>query len=134
MLSMILLTGFLSTAQKDIQWKNMDGLYGPLPASVHVYFTDSPLDTGKFRAFYVVADLKDKKLDFSVDTTWKRRLTPNAFFTKNDSPLLVVNGTFFSFESNLNLNMVVKDGRLVSFNQQSIPGRKTDTLTFRHSF
>lgn len=118
----------------QLKWQNVDSLYAPLPNSVHVYFTDQSLDTGKFRAFYVIADLKDKRLDFTTDTTHKRRLTPTQFWEKNNQPLMVVNGTFFSFETNQNLNVVIKEGRLVSYNQHTIAGRGKDTLTYRHPF
>jgi hypothetical protein len=47
----------------QLKWQNVDSLYQPLPSSVHVYFTDSQMDTGLFRAYYLIADLKDKHLD-----------------------------------------------------------------------
>ncbi len=46
----------------------------------------------------------------------------------------MVNGTFFSFETNRNLNAVVRNGKLVSYNMHSLAGRGKDTLTFRHPF
>src|SRR5438045_1465000 len=95
----------------QIKWMNVDSLYQPLPSSVHNFFTDSPIDTAPFRAYYLVADLKNKKLDFTVDTTLNRRLTPAKFYEKNNNPLVVVNCTFFSFETNRSLNVVIKDGR-----------------------
>src|SRR5439155_25479589 len=80
----------------QIKWRNVDFLYQPLPSSVHVYFTDEKIDTAAFRAYYLIADLKDKKLAFTVDTTLNRRLTPSKFYEKNNNPLVVVNCTFFS--------------------------------------
>lgn len=100
----------------QLQWQNVDSAYGPLLPTVHVYFTAQAIDTALFRAFYLVADLKDKSLDFATDTTLNRRLTPSAFYAKNKQPLVVVNGTFFSFETNRNLNVVVKEGKLLSHN------------------
>lgn len=114
----------------QIQWQNVDSLYQPLPKSVHVFYTELKIDTAPFRAFYVIADLKDKKLDFTDDTTYKRRLTPLQFYKKDDEPLVVVNCTFFSFATNQNLNLVVKDGKLVSFNA---PEKEKDSL-FHPSF
>jgi hypothetical protein len=52
-------------------------------------------------------------------------LTPSQFFKKNEDPLVVVNGTFFSFETNQNLNVVVSKGRPVSYNA---PERGKDSL------
>jgi exopolysaccharide biosynthesis protein len=82
----------------------------------------------------VEADLKNKQLEFTVDTTYQRRLKPSAFFEKNNKPLLVVNTTFFSFATNQNLNLVIKDGKLVGYNIQTINGRGKDTFTYRHTF
>jgi hypothetical protein len=118
----------------QIQWQNVDSLYRPLPESVHVFYTEQKIDTAPFRAFYVIADLKDKKLEFTTDTTYKRRLTPSQFYRKNKQPLIVVNGTFFSFETNQNLNLAIKNGKLISYNRQTIIGRGKDTFTYRHVF
>ncbi len=122
------------TGLAQLQWQNVDSLFQPLPLSVHVYKTTSLLDGKPNIAYYVEADLKDKKLDFTVDTTYKRRLTPSQYFEKNDNPLLVVNTTFFSFATNQNLNVVIKDKKLVGYNIHSIAGKGKDTLTYRHPF
>ena len=83
----------LSFAQ--IKWQNVDSLYQPLPKSVHVFYTDQSIDTGTFRAFYVIADLKDKKLDLATDTTYKRRLTPSQFFQRTMRHWLLLMGLSF---------------------------------------
>ena len=116
----------------QLKWENVDSLYQPLPPSVHIYKTTDMLDGKPNIAYYLEADLKDKKLDFTVDTTFKRRLTPSKFYDKNDKPLLVVNTTFFSFATNQNLNVVIKNKKLVGFNIHTINGRGKDTLTYRH--
>jgi exopolysaccharide biosynthesis protein len=117
----------------QLRWQNVDSLFKPLPASVHIYFTEEKIDSGTFKAYYLIADLKDKKLEFTVDTTLDRRLTPAKFYEKNNQPLAVVNCTFFSFATNRNLNAVIKDGKLVSYNNHSIEGRGKDTFTYRHT-
>lgn len=114
----------------QLQWQNVDSVYGPLPKSVRVYFTNQAIDTSPFRAFYVIADLKDKGLEFTTDTTLNRRLTPAQFYGKNEKPLLVVNGTFFSFETNRNLNIVVKDGKLVSHNIKAVKAKASGSLMY----
>ncbi|MDQ3683387.1 MAG: phosphodiester glycosidase family protein [Bacteroidota bacterium] len=114
----------------QLKWQNIDSLYQPLPKSIHVYYTDESIDTSKFRAFYVIADLKDKRLNFTTDTTYKRRFTPLQFYQKNEQPLLVVNTTFFSFESNANLSVVIKNGKLVSYDNHVRPLRGKDSLLF----
>lgn len=116
----------------QLKWTNVDSLFGPLPASVHVYKTTDLIDGKPNIAYYVEADLKDKSIDFTTDTTFKRRFTPAQFYEKNDHPLVVINSTFFSFATNQNLNVVVKDSKLVGYNIHSIPGRGKDTFTYRH--
>jgi hypothetical protein len=118
----------------QLKWQNVDSLFQPLPKNFHVYKSTDSLDGKPFIGYYAEAKLKDKKLNFTVDTTFKRRLTPQQFFQKNNQPLLVINGTFFSYESNKNLNLVVKDGKIVSYNLHTIPGRGKDTFTYRHPF
>ncbi len=117
----------------QLEWTNVDSLYQPLPSSVHIYFTSQPIDTAVFRAYYLIADVKDMRLDFITDTTYKRRLTPAQFYQKNDKPLVVVNGTFFSFQTNQNLNTVIKNGKLVSYNSP-VKGRGKDSINYYHAF
>lgn len=115
----------------QVKWTNVDSLFGPLPSSVHVFFTDSPVDTGKFRAYYLIADLKDPHLQFRADTAHDRRLTPAEFYDREGHPLVVVNTTFFSYETNRSLNAVIRDGKLVAYNTP-MPGKGKDTLTWKH--
>lgn len=123
-----------SCVNAQVKWVNVDSLYQPLPASVHVFKTTDSLDGEPNIAYYVIADLKDKQLFFNADTTLNRRLTPFQFYQKNYQPLVVVNTTFFSFQTNQNLSAVIKDGKLVGYNIHTIPGRGKDTLTYRHPF
>jgi len=129
--SLLIINSTVLNAQ--VKWTNVDSLYQPLSSSIHVYFTNEPIDTAPFRAFYLIADLKDKKINFTADTTHGRRFTPTQFYQKNDQPLVVVNCTFFSFQTNQNLNLVMKNGKIVSFNEHSIPLRGKDTLKYFHT-
>ncbi|MDQ6610743.1 MAG: hypothetical protein M3Y85_13070, partial [Bacteroidota bacterium] len=91
MLRAYLCTVFLFFAvfgKTQILWQNADTAYGPLPSTVHIFFTQQVVDTAPFRAFYLVADLKDRHLDFTTDTTFNRRLTPSQFYNKNENPLV----------------------------------------------
>jgi exopolysaccharide biosynthesis protein len=118
----------------QLRWVNIDAAYAPLPNGFNIFKTTDSLDGYPFIAVYAIANLKNKQLDFTSDTTLKRRLTPTRFYKKNNQPLLVVNSTFFSFSTNQNLNIVVKDGQLVSYNIHSVPGKGKDTLTYRHPY
>lgn len=129
-LTLLLLSAGSCMAQ--LRWTKVDSLFGELPPSVHVYKTNDSLEGKPNIAFYVEADLKDKKLKFTADTTFQRRLTPLRFYNKDDKPLLVVNCTFFSFATNQNLNVVIQNKKLVSYNIHTINGRGKDTFAYRH--
>lgn len=116
----------------QVKWVNVDSLFGPLPLSVQVFKTTDSLDGKPFLAYYVKARLRDKQLDFSADTSLGRRLTPAAFYERNNRPLILVNCTFFNFDRSQNLNTVIKDGKLVGYNNHSLPMRGKDTLQYRH--
>ncbi|MBX9785173.1 MAG: phosphodiester glycosidase family protein [Chitinophagaceae bacterium] len=116
----------------QVRWANVDSLYAPLPASVHIYKTTDSIEGRPSIAYYVIADLKDPKLDFTVDTTYRRRITPSEFYTRNHQPLLVVNCSFFSYETNSSVNVIMKEGKMVNYNLHTIPLRGKDTLTYYH--
>ncbi len=111
----------------QLKWLNVDSLFQPLPSSIHVYKTTDLLDGKPNIAYYVEADLKDKKLDYTTDTTYQRRLTPSKFYEKNDEPLLVVNTTFFSFTTNQNLNVIIKNDEVIAYNTEQFRKSKADT-------
>jgi len=123
-----------SFAQSGLNWVNVDTAFGELPSSVHVYRTKDLLDGKPNIAYYVVADLSDRKLNFTTDTTLARRMTPKQFYERNNKPAIVVNCTFFSFATNQNLNTVIKDGKQVGYTVHTIAGKGKDTLTYTHPF
>ena len=125
---------FCTVVNAQVKWTNTDVYYAPLPKGVHVYKTTDSLDGKPFAAYYAIADLKNKTLQFTTDTTYKRRLTPSQFYQKSGQPLLLVNCTFFSFATNQNLNVVIKNSKLVGFNIHSIPLSGKDTFQYKHPF
>ncbi len=131
---LIFFTALPLFAFSQVEWINVDSNYQPLPNGVHVYKTTSLLDGKPNIAYYVEADLDSKDLDFTADTSYQRRLTPSRFYEKNDSALVVVNTSFFSFSTNQNLNIVMRDREILAYNVHSVPGRGKDTLTYRHPF
>lgn len=126
----ILLFTFLTSAAQ-LRWQNVDSLYQPLPKTVQVFKTTDSLDGKPNIAFYVIADLSDKKLNFTADTSQNRRLTPQQFYEKNHQPAVVVNCTFFSFETNKNLNVVIKDKNVVAHNARTTRNPSDTTQQLR---
>ncbi|OIR00697.1 hypothetical protein GALL_172220 [mine drainage metagenome] len=121
-----------SSAQ--LQWKNVDSLYQPLPKNTHVFFSNDSLDSKPNIAYYFITDLKNKEIDFAADAKNGTRLTPTQYFEKDDHPLLVVNCTFFEFVHNSNLNLAVNDGKVLANSIQTIANKGKDTLTYKHVF
>ena len=116
------------------KWINVDSIFGSLPNKVHVYYTNDSLDGNPNKAYYLIAPLKDKSLDFSVAVGNGKRFTPSEYYQENNSPFLVVNTTFFEFVQNRNLNAIVNNGQLLAYNIHNTAGKGKDTLTYRHSF
>ena len=123
---------FFSIAQ--LKWIQVDSLFQPLPASVHVYYTNDSLDGKPNIAYYVSAELNDKKLSFTTQVGNGKRYTPSQYYEQEGKPLLVMNCTFFEFVHNSNQNIVMKDGNMLAYQVHSIPGRGKDTFTYRHAF
>jgi len=125
---LVLLNAPFSWAQ--LRWTPVDTGFGTLPASVQVYKTTTPLNGKPFIAYYIEADLKNRKLLFTTQTGEGKRYTPSEYYSKEDSPLVVMNGTFFSFETNQNLNAVIKEGKLVAYNQPSLKSKLADSFYY----
>lgn len=123
---------FISGPQAQLHWNNVDSLFQPLPPSIQVFRTTDPLDGLPNIAYYLIADLNDRQLEFTVDTTDRRRMTPSGFYARNKQPFVLLNTTFFSFATNQSLNLVMRNGDLLAYNTHTIPGRGRDTLTYRH--
>ena len=125
---------FYLSLQAQVKWIRVDKDFQPLPQGFHVYKTSDSLDGKPFIAYYAEALLKNDRLDFSADTSSGRRMTPEQFYQRDQQPLLVMNCTFFSYETNSSLNAVIKDGELVAFNRLSIPMKGKDTFQYQHTF
>lgn len=135
---------FASTnGHAQAKWENVDAQFQPLPPTVHVYKSTTPIDGKPSIAYYVSAELSDRQLEFTTDTTQHRRFTPQQYYRRQlDSlqpppatvPLVIINTSFFSYETNQNLNIVVRDGKLLGYNIHTLNGRGKDTFTYRHPF
>jgi hypothetical protein len=115
------------TCLAQLRWRAVDSLFAPLPSSLRVYRTTDSLDDAPFLAYFVSAKLEDKNLVFTARALPEGRLSPAAFYTRENNPLLVVNCSFFSFESGQNLSLVVADGKIAAYNICSLPGRSVDS-------
>jgi Phosphodiester glycosidase len=117
-------------ASAQIRWQKVDSLFAPLPSAMHVFKTTDSLNGSPFVAYYVSANLKDKNILFTAQTGHSQRYTPGQYYQQERSPLLVVNCTFFSFEDNRNLNIVMKNGKLVAYNIVALKGIGNDSMIY----
>lgn len=118
----------------QVNWTNVDSLYGPLPNQIHVYYTNVSINGKPNKAFYISAPLSQKSLLFTMLVGNGKRYTPTEYYQQNGNPLLVVNTTFFEFAQNRNLNAVVNNGQLLAYNMHNTVLKGKDTFTYRHSF
>ncbi len=129
LLSCLLLNGHIYSQK----WQEVTSRFGELPDGFEVFQYSGKVENRPFIGYLVRIDLKNKQLECTTDTTFRRRLTPSGFYKKNDNPLLVVNGTFFDFASNRNLNVVIRKGKLLSYNVHSQQVKGSDSASFMHS-
>ena len=101
------------------KWVRVDADFGPLPASMHVYRTSDSLKGRPENAYYVSVPLKDKSVLFTSQVGYGKRFRPSEYYQQEQQPLLVINTSFFSFKTNGNLNLVVRDGKMLAWNQPS---------------
>jgi len=101
------------------KWQNVDSAFGVLPAGVHVYRSGDSVNGRVSVAYYVSAPLKSEGLAFTTQVGYGKRLTPLEYYKQEGEPVVVINTSFFSFKTNGNLNVAVRDGKLVGWNQPS---------------
>ena len=122
----------LSFMQTNAQWKDVSEVFGLHAESIKVFEWQGTYHDSAFKAYYVQIDTKDNKLKINSDTTLFRRLTPMQFYDRLNKPAVVVNASFFEFKNNTNLNLIVKDDQIVSYNINSMLNKGKDTFTYTH--
>jgi exopolysaccharide biosynthesis protein len=130
-LVIVLIFGMLFS-QTNAQWKDVSEAFELKTESVKLFEWQGNYNDSAFKAYYVIIDTKDKQLTINADTTLYRRFTPMQFFTRLNNPTVVVNASFFEFKNNTNLNVIVKDGKIVSHNINSMLNKGKDTFTYTH--
>ena len=121
-----LLTSFISIGQ--IRWQHVS--QDSLPAGLTLFSCRDSLNGTPFVAYYIEANLKNKGLDFTTQVSSGKRMTPSQFYQNEGSPLVVVNGTFFSFTTNQNLNLIIREGKLLSYNVPALKSRTSDSFYY----
>jgi hypothetical protein len=126
-----LLLVYSVNAHAQLHWSAAhDSLTRGLPPAVKVFYTNDSLEGKPFIAYYVEAELKDKSLSFTTQVGNGKRFTPLQYYQNESRPLVVVNGTFFSFQTNQNLNVVVREGKLKAYNVTALKARGRDSTKY----
>lgn len=114
----------------QVRWQRADSAFGTLPRSIKVFKTTDSLNGRPFIAWYVEADLKNRFLDFTTQVGNGKRYTPSQYYVAEDSPYVVLNGTFFSFQTNQNLNLVMRHGKMVAYNLPVLKSKQPDSFYY----
>jgi uncharacterized membrane protein (UPF0136 family) len=130
--AMLFLILGLTFLQVKAQWKDVSESFGLKTESIKLFEWQGNYNDSAFRAYYVKINTKDKQVTINTDTTLYRRLTPMQFYNRLQSPTVVVNASFFEFKNNTNLNVIVKDGKVVAYNLNSMLNKGKDTFTYTH--
>ena len=112
----------------QIRWKTVNT--NNLPPGIRLFTTNQDLNGRPFIAYYVEANLKNKNLEFTTQVSDAKRKTPSQFYESENAPAIVVNGTFFSFTTNQNLNVVIRNGKMLSYNVPALKSLKSDSFYY----
>ncbi|MCU0404348.1 MAG: phosphodiester glycosidase family protein [Chitinophagaceae bacterium] len=121
----LMITGlvFSSKISAQLRWKDISDSFSGLPSGIRVFESRDSMEGKPNRCFYISADLKDKHLEFTTQSSSRKRLTPQQFFEQEGKPVVVVNGTFFSFQTNSNLNSLIREGKQLGYNVPTVKNR-----------
>jgi hypothetical protein len=114
----------------QIHWHNADADFGQLPSSLHIFRTTDSLDGLPFLAYVATIRLGDKSLYLGARVGNGDRFTPSQYYQRENFPVLLVNCSFFSFETGRNLSLVISDGRILAQNINSLKGQGRDSTLY----
>lgn len=121
---------FSETLVAQLRWVDVSRDYGELPATLKVYKTSDSLNGRPFIGYCVIVPLKNRQIEFTTQIGNGKRFKPSEFFTAEASPIVVVNGTFFSFHTNQNLNTVIRNGEMVAYNVNAVKSQNSDSFYY----
>lgn len=117
-------------AQSALKWEKVNASFGYLPKSINVFKTTDSLNGRPFIGYYVEADLSDFNLEFTTQVGQGKRYTLQDYYAMEGDPFVVVNSTFFSFQTNQNLNVVIRKGKMLAYNVPALKSRNSDSFYY----
>jgi hypothetical protein len=130
LLLIAMLLGLNSSSSAQLHWTKVDTGYGTLPSSIQLFKAVDTLNGHPFIGMYAIINLKDRHLEVTTQVGKGRRYTPQQYYYLENEPYIVVNGTFFSFQTNQNLNVVMKDGDMLAYNVPALKSAHSDSFYY----
>ena len=119
---------FHTVSLAQLKWKPVQR--DTLAPGLRLFTITDTLNGRPFIAYYIEANLKNKKLDFTTQVGKGKRYTPSQFYETEGEPSVVVNGTFFSFATNQNLNVIIRNGKVLSYNVPALKSMISDSFYY----
>jgi exopolysaccharide biosynthesis protein len=114
----------------QLHWKKANDEFDSLPHAIRVFKTTDSLNGRPFKAYCVEVKLKDKHLDFTTQTGGGNAYTPSQYYKREQQPYIVVNGGYFSFQTNQNLSVIIRDGKMVAYNIPALKSLYNDSFYY----
>jgi hypothetical protein len=114
----------------QLRWKKANEGFDHLPPSIRIFKTSDSLNGRPFKAWCAEIKLKDKNLEFTAQTGAGNSYTPAEFYSKEGNPYIVVNGGNFSFQTNQNLNVIIREGKMVAYNIPALKSLFSDSFYY----
>ncbi|WP_207512716.1 phosphodiester glycosidase family protein [Longitalea luteola] len=113
-----------------MKWIKANNEFDSLPASIRIFKTSDSLNGRPFRAWCAEVKLKDKQLDFTAQTGEGNSYTPSEFYNREGKPYIVVNGGYFSPQTRQNLNLIMREGKIVAYNVPALKSLLSDSFYY----
>jgi len=114
----------------QLHWQKASNEFDSLPKSIRVFKTSDSLNGRPFKAWCAEVRLKDKHLDFTAQTGQGSCYTPSEYYSREQQPYIVVNGGYFSFQTNQNLNVIIREGKMVGYNITALKSLFSDSFYY----
>lgn len=118
------------TSFSQLKWKKANNEFDSLPRSIRIFKTTDSLNGRPFKAWCAEVKLKDKHIDFTTQTGQGSCYTPSEYYTREKQPYIVVNGGYFSFQTNQNLNVIIREGKMVAYNIPALKSLFSDSFYY----
>jgi hypothetical protein len=114
----------------QLHWKKVTDQFDSLPKSIRIFTASDSLNGHPFKAYCAEVRLNDKRLEFTTQTGHGKSFTPSAYYASGEHPYIVVNGGYFSFQTNQNLSVVIRNGKMEAYAIPALKSLITDSFYY----